>query len=448
MVKKGFSRNFFSRYGISLLATAAFVTILLIKHLDFPLYYFLISIPNGLKKPTPFVDLHDILLAGACWRHGVNVYAPSACLEGGVFNYSPFLLRAAYLPIGPRDTVTGGFLLCLTFFYALSWLPSPKSKAEFLYVLVCTFSTTVVYALEQGNFDIVIFSLAALGVFMTLKAGKYGLWGYAIFVIAAAMKFYPVAFLLLILRERAAKFLSIVLLSAVAGVVFLGFFAHDAATAIKIIPGSAPFRATFGRIDLAMGLNLLHLLTATRVNHLLGHDVFATGQSVAVATSYLMSLGALTAAVFTARHYVKPLKSLPTARLAFLVAGASVVIFCFFLAQNVYYRAVFLLFTLPGLWSLASGQMRRARLLLAALLILLWETLPRDILTELAKISPNDATFVLQIAFWLFRECLWWWVIIQLAGLVLAFVTGEYSRLIREITPGRSQKIDETALTP
>ncbi|HQT47699.1 MAG TPA: hypothetical protein PLY97_10800, partial [Acidocella sp.] len=109
-------------------------------------------------------------------------------------------------------------------------------------------------------------------------------------------------------------------------------------------------------------------------------------------------------------------------RLAFLIGGAAATVFCFYAAQNVYYRAIFILFTLPGLWQLTRGpDATRARGMLAVLFLLLWEAIPRDLLA-----ASGYAT-----GFWLMREILWWWLVIQLGALLLAFTRHEAGRLIR-----------------
>jgi hypothetical protein len=91
-----------------------------------------------------------------------------------------------------------------------------------------------------------------------------------------------------------------------------------------------------------------------------------------------------------------------------------VTVFCFYVAQNVEYRAVFLLITLPAL-------ARSTRWLRLGVMVLLWEAAIRFCLPE-----------SLRLGFWLVREALWWCVIIELGAVVLAFVTAELARLRSE----------------
>jgi hypothetical protein len=417
-------RRLRARHAISLLAFGVFLLLWLIRWLDRPLFVLFTRVADGTGKPTPFVDLHDILQAGACWRAGVDVYRPSACLHG-VFNYSPFLLRAAYLPIGPRDTALGGVLLCLAFFTSLAFLPRPASRTEFRIQLAAALSTTVFYALDQGNFDVAIFVATVFAARLIALRPQLRCAAYLTFVLAAAAKFYPVALLVTVIREPLRNVTAIFILGIAAGAVFLGLYGPDILTALKTIPSGTPFRATFGAIDLPRGLNLLHLLTARRVDTSLAPMLrpdFSSGQTVVTLASCLLSFAALLAMFSTRKRYMRALTALDAERLLFVIAGSAVLLFCFFAAQNVYYRAIFLLLTLPGLCQLAVRD-NTQKLLVAAILFLLWEAPFRDAVA----LIPG-----LRIAFWLCREGLWWWVAVEFGALNLAFLSLEINRLRRE----------------
>ena len=367
-------RRFAAQYAIGLLAFGVFVLLWLMRWLDLPLFVLFTRVADGAGKPVPFVDLHDILQAGACWRAGVDVYRPSACLHG-VFNYSPFLLRAAYLPIGPRDTALGGVLLCLAFFISLAFLPRPTSRVQFRIQLAAALSTTVFYALDQGNFDVAIFALTVFALRLIALRPQLRCAAYLAFVLAAAAKFYPAALLVTVIREPFRNVMAIGILGIAAGAVFVGLYGPDILAALKTIPSGTPFRATFGAIDLPRGLNLLHLLTAGRMNTALApvfRPEFSSGQAVVALASCLLSFAALLAMFGTRKRYMRALTALDPERLLFLIAGSAVILFCFFAAQNVYYRAIFLLLTLPALCQLAARD-NTQKLLVAAILFLLWE---------------------------------------------------------------------------
>jgi hypothetical protein len=88
------------------------------------------------------------------------------------------------------------------------------------------------------------------------------------------------------------------------------------------------------------------------------------------------------------------------------------------------YRAIFLLLTLPGLCRLGTGGRRRA--LPWVVLALLWEAVPRALIGGLAQAYLPGAEM---LGFWLLRQALWWWLMVEFAALTLAFVKRELTRL-------------------
>ncbi len=383
------------------------------------------ALPDGFARRHPFEDLRAILQAGHCWRRGVNVYAPSACMHGGVFNYAPFLLRAAYLPVGPADTVAGGVILALIFFAGVAALPPPRDRAGLNVRLLAVLSPSSFYALEQGNLDAGIFGLAVLAVWLCARTRPIA--GYVLFALAAAAKFYPAAFFILLLREPAKRFVWVAGALLVIALLLVIGAAHDVSTSIAILPSSTPFRATFGEIDLFRGLQDWGTLPPATLRH-----VPATAETLGGAVVVLL------AAAWAQPRYEQRLGAIPRNEAIFLVAGAAVITLCFFAAQNVYYRAIFLLLLLPGLGRRAEPWARRLQVVIV---LLLWEAVPRDLADALAHHLPRRAGADLVGAVWLARELLWWWLVIQLAAITLAFTIPQAARL-RAALFRKPRKID------
>jgi hypothetical protein len=397
--------------GLACLALVAFFAAL---HEVAPhAYLFITRIPDGAAKAHPFVDLHDIMQGGACWRQGVDVYAPSACLNGGVFNYSPLLLRAAWLPFGPQDAFAFGLLFCVAYAYALTVLPAAPGRAVWL-IAAAAFSPAAYYALEQGNLDVLIFAATVLALRLPRRQRPPGYawghaWGYAIFALGAAAKFYPVALFILALREDRRGLKLLIALGLAAGLLGLALYGSTLAAALRTIPSGTPFRASFGRIDLARGLVMLHALP----------------RGSAPLCSWGMALVALGLGAKRSRVWSRAMAALKEDEAVFLVAGAAVTVFCFMAAQNIEYRAIFLLLALPGLIRLAHlGPV--FRLLPWVIVLLLWEAVPRAALAGLTQPYLPDAP---AFCFWLLREALWWGLIVEFSALALAFVTAQGARL-------------------
>jgi hypothetical protein len=354
-----------------------------------PVYLFFTRIPDGAAKPHPFVDLHDILLGGACWRAGVDVYTPSACLGGGVFNYSPLLLRLAVLPLGPADTLWLGWVFCAAYLAALALLPPPRTRRAFWLHAAAAFSPASYYALEQGNLDVLIFAAAVSGLWLLGRGGRGRFLAYALFAAGAAAKFYPVALLALAWREGKRLRRALVVAGAVGALLAVALAGHDILAALAIIPSGTPFRASFGRIDLPRGLALMGYLPG----------------GAAGLVSWLLVLAA--GAVAWGRR-----KAWRGERDLFLPGAAAVTVFCFLAAQNIEYRAIFLLPALPAL--LRRGRWGHA----IVITLLLWEAVPRALVCGLTQpYLPAPPGFI----FWLIRETLWWALAAEFAALLLAF---------------------------
>jgi hypothetical protein len=339
-------------------------------------------------------------------------------MHGGLYNYSLFLLRLPAFPLA--DKVPLGVSLDVLFILSLSALPAAENWWELALRLTTCFANAAVYAMEQGNFDVVVFLLTILGLALLRRAP---LAGYAVFLFAAACKFYPISLLILAGRESWRRRLALAAFLTLGGVAYLLAFGHGTATALHIIPAGSPYDYVFGATDLATGLPLLLYSPHWRLsldatdylaasNHLAVPILAAIGPDVMIGLLLLRSL-------FAGPRYAPALSTLPPARQLALLAGAALIALCFFAAQNIIYRAIFLLLTQPGLWRLAAvtqGRIRAEMVLLnAAVPVLLWEATIRTA-------APTAGV-------WLFYALLWWWVVLKFCEIIVAFLRKESSFL-------------------
>lgn len=410
-----------SRFVPSLAGAVLFLLLAAILLLAPAAFYECLKIDGTIANTAPFWDLGAILQAGVCWRHGVNVYAASACMGGGVYNYSPSLLWAAYLPLGPQDRIAGGVLLGVLFLGAVSLLPPPASRAEMVWRSVAVCSSTVVWAVEEANFDIVVFMLVVLGLAVLVRYSRLAAGGYLLFLLAASAKFYPAVLLALVVRERLAVILGVATLVCLGLMFYVLHFAHGAAAAIRIVPGGPPFSYVFGASNLPTGLVLLRY-----GQDFMGAHHAQAGRIIAPWTGALCLAGAGFSAL-SARHYGQALAALAPARSLPLLAGGLLIAFCFCLAQNLDYRGIFLLLTLPGLWAMAmqaTGPLRRRILVLhGGVVFLMWEPFCRHIFgVATSALMGAQGAIGPRLTFWLFREACWWWVVVQFGALVLCFL--------------------------
>src|SRR6516165_6299765 len=202
-------RSWLYRLGPSAVAAFWFLGFALLWWFDRPLYAAVMGqyIWNNAETWAasanfPFFDLGAVLQAAACWRQGVDVFAPNACMQGGIFNYTPLLLRIGLLGIGPGAQLTGGVLLGLLFIAASAFLPPVRKCGEFLLRSAVLCSCAVVHGLVAANIDLAVFVLVVAGVALQ-RAGFAGrVLGYSLFLFGGALKFYPAVLLALTLREN------------------------------------------------------------------------------------------------------------------------------------------------------------------------------------------------------------------------------------------------------
>ena len=418
----------------SLVAAGLYLAVVGLWFFSHPAYEALLRFWDFMADPKPFSDLNSVLRAIACARQGVDVYTPSACMKGGVYNYSPFFLHIGWTGLGPAARFSGGLLLAVLFLAICALLPPPRGGREQGVRCLALCSSAVVWMLETANLDAAMFGLCAVGVSLLLR-GKMGrALGYGVIMLGGLVKFYPAILMALALRETRRYLAVMVGLLAVGGAAYLWRYGQGTWTALAILPAGLPFRGVFGAFNLPFGLALLYNLPVLTLEPGVAQFFAAVRQPHAVVfmviATRLLVLAGLFAGYRLAPLYARALAGLPSPERLFLVAGGLVISFCFFAAQNLDYRAAFLLLALPGL------QLMAQRGMVLAVLALLWEGGLRHGVAVLGTLLFGaQAALYLGIFFWLLREVLWWWVVINLTAIVIAFLRGHLNRLALSDAP-------------
>ncbi len=373
--------------------------------------------PINLHGPLwtyPFNDLDAVLHAIACARQGIDVTLPNACMGGGLFQYSPLLLKASTLPIGPALRIPLGLGLDVLFLLSLYALPRPRRWCEFWSLLLAALSYSSLWALESANIDVALYLLVLLAAHLLLRDTGTRAVGYATLLIADAIKFYPACLLVLAARERPAHFVPIALTSLAAAVLLAVAFAGQMGHILPRLPHGSPFGGTFAASNLPSGLAML----------MSGSD---PDGAISCAIGFVSMFGLIVLCALNVRQWVPTL--LPTLRTiaprqrTLLVAGAVTMTFCFLTAHNFLYRQIFLILTLPGLWDLerrAPQPAWRARFRLASWVAvgLMWAYLFHMLSVVSAGLPGGHLAVIAAIVVWLVQETLWWWLIGLFAAIV------------------------------
>lgn len=335
--------------------------------------YFALRQAAGMQPFAPFLDLHNVMAAVACWKDGVDVYVTNPCdAMGRLHIYSPLWLRlpavfGAAALTGPIEVA-----LALAFVLALLVLPAtPDARATGLLVLAAV-SPDTVFALERANMDVLIFMAVLMAV--PLLAGGVAMRGlaYAVFLAMGLLKFYPLVLLGLLVRERPPVALMFGLAALAAAALAVLPLADEFRLALANILPHPAFTGTFGARHLTQGLALL----------LPGQAMVALAAGVLVA----VLATALTLRLATDRAVLMAADALPRRHADLCLVGAVLTLGCFLAGESVEYRAIFLVPPMPALLRMGSGS-RVFTVTSGIAAWLLWDPVVRRLM---ARLSPGE----------------------------------------------------------
>jgi hypothetical protein len=262
----------------------------------------------------------------------------------------------------------------------------------------------------------VIFLLVICGAMLFTFPRPYRLFSYGLFVAAGFLKYYPLALVVLAASEERRDGLVIAAAAILALVFFAVAFYPELSLAAASIPaGASYFAGAFSARNLPFGF--AEALGKGVARSLIAGSLLAALSGVAVARM-----------LRTARLLGRQQLDWTPREARFLVIGGLLVAACFFAGQNIGYRGILLLPVLSGLVclhrSVEDREVRRfCGQMIAAVLFVMWEECFRRALH--AAISPTPGTGLssrAEVFFWLGRELVWWWLVVGLAALVLAFL--------------------------
>jgi hypothetical protein len=367
-------------------------------------------------RAAPFIDLEGVLSAIDCHRMGYDVIATNPCdPELRTHNYGPVWLLAAATPVTRHWLVPLSIVLDLLFIAALVALPVARGRREVAFLTLAAISSSVTYALERANVDLIIFLLITVAALAALRGPLLRLAGYAAILFATTLKLYPATALVLLARERPLRCAAIAVLCLALLGTYVTLEAETLRRSVALIPTGMYFHDRFGAVNLPAGLHELGLLPGARGAQIVQGLLALAPLALALRLAFAPGLAAALARLTPAED-------------VFLMVGAALILGCFFTAQNVAYRGVFLLFVLPGLtalWRIAPDPRWRAAFAAQSIvtLLLLWEGAARtplefDISTLGTPLAAALVWHGRQVE-WLAREVLWWAFVPLLVAIVL-----------------------------
>ncbi len=399
---------------VILLFYGGFATLWALNYHEFNLFwtdlwgvYLLVWTPTG--ATLPFYDLFGVLSWRDCYLLGTDVMYANPCDPlARLSNYSPLWYL---LPIGGRDDVfLLGTLMAGIFLALLLFILRPASKSELAMSVVAGISSSTLFAVERANVDIIMF-LMTLFVVWLWRTGR-GWPAYGVMMAAAALKFYPLALFGLAAREPVRRFAIATFACALSVILFTAIFWEELQRLPDLLPKPVYFGDNFGASLFGLGMTKQLDLAPIAIPFL---TLLLTSVCFWGALRAAACLGsALDRSFWNGREG------------ALLLAGALIMVGCFFVAANVAYRAIFLLMTLPGFFLLRRMGLKRlgGYGLFATLFCLNAEPLrrlsvwPRNIPTYQPEFFWGH---IPEGFFFLTREMIWWSLIALLGGVILTF---------------------------
>lgn len=382
-----------------------------------------------------FLDTHAILSAVECHRAGMDVIRANPCdlLERPHVYGSAWLLLGVF-PLDRTWTIPIGACLDLTFLAALCALPQAFRKREAVVLAFAYLSPAVLFALIRANNDILVWLFALASAFLVVRGGMARAMSYAIVCVGALLKFYPLALLVLAARECLARFLTI---GVSMGAVLIYLVWNEMRTPLQVFRSAASFTDAFSAWNLPFVL--------------LGAYRGAAWQKPAMwAVIIALMIYVLILAVRMALKFdlLTRVRNLPAFQAMLALAGATMLVACFFVGPSVDYRGIHLLLVMPAILSLwrESKDRHGARLFACIACVIVWCMWNKAAQTHVLQATMVGDVLgteqVLAIAVvTVLRELAWWWlisVLMALAGCIAltSRAGADFCALLRIKLPG------------
>jgi hypothetical protein len=430
----------FATPAAGLLVLAVFAALYLHDH---DAYIRVLSATMQIPWPHPFVDWEAVSSSIRCAEAGVNVFIDNPCYTEWAHapsNYSPLWLYATFIPSGASWDDAIALSFCALFFLSLAMLPPPRGRGDLVIMLLATISSATAFGVERGNADLLMFLMVIAGAGLAARPLPLRLLGYALFTLAGLLKFYPMAALVLALRERPLAFAAVALAAALALTLLVASHTADIMLMLRNMPAASYYTRQFGAADLPAGLGQITRAALTKLLHASPAAADLARSAIDHILHAGLTLVAMSLAItISARWRLQDaMRGTHPRHAAFFVAGAAIVSACFFAGPNVAYRGIFLLLALPGLLALARdlpqpAPRRAFRATSLAVVYVQWALFIQWLIKAigLGDIPGRDATF--GYVQWICNELAWWGIVTMLLSVVVTFVrsTGHWDRLAR-----------------
>src|SRR5262245_1682557 len=309
-----------------------------------------------------FLDARFVTATLDCYRLGYDPYIENPCDPyRRTMNYPRIWLSFAWLGLTKNHTVLVGAGLAAIFFGSfLCWVGRPNPAQSLIFaIFLC--SPHVMWIVERGNMDQVIFILLASSLTLARWYPKTRPVLYLSIIVSSILKLYPIAGMLVVVRNiprRAFAWGTSILL---AFSVYIFFTWPDPILIARSTPTS--FWWSYGRLTVFEFVE----------------DKLRAEAGIAIRHSYLVvsSLVAVAIASIIALLWARKIRETPpdTHHLDSFLIGSGIYIGTFLIGNNFDYKMIFLVLLLPQLFDWLRDRsefVRPAYLVLGSLMLSTW----------------------------------------------------------------------------
>jgi hypothetical protein len=396
--------------AVGLFILAAFGGVYLVNR---EIYLRLIDLWSFEPFRYPFLDTEYVTGLVSCWRKGIDVYVTNPCDAIGRLNdYSPLWLRMSFLA-GDRKWATAlGLAQDCLFVLSLGLLPPMRGRLTAILLLLAIISPATVFALERGNIDLLMFVMVIGGSVCLERSFPVRACGYAAFLCAALLKFYPLIMMARLIEETPRRLIVVAIPPAFLLAAAIALFLPEIQNALANVPRPSDFGDGFGSVQLGSGLAdlLRHPGLAMPIRFVLCAAASLLAARLAMSTTFADATNTLNRRETTC-----------------LITGALLTCGCFLANANSGYRAIVLLPALSGVCAAARNALVGAvrglfSSVAVAMVCAMWALIPMRVLGPHGPIVASAGPLPFFTA-WLVRETLWWLVFTVLLAVLMREVT-------------------------
>lgn len=372
---------------------------------------FLIRKYNLPLTPPGFWDTRQIAIAAESYAHGYDPLVENPQnLRGTRLNYPRIWHLIFALGIDQSHTNLIGSIFVIFFLVGVSifWFTNKFDNITCYILSFALLSAAVMLGLERANIELVLFFILSLALAVNNASAISAL---TLFMFASILKLYPVFGLVYLLKENRKKFWTL-FLSGLG--IFIAYMVYTFKDMLLVYSGSANVPgSSFGMNVWWMGLNhprFLKLGLSENIIHVC--SIF----------SFVMIFLVFSWALLSSLRINDTSRFSQGKHLDGFRAGAGIFICSFIVINNMDYRLIFLLFTIPQLVSWSYNREKGFSMIplatLSAMLFSLWSTF-------IMRFLGRKVTFVLE-------EFSNWIVLAGLFYLFIASLPDWFSNYLRQ----------------